>query len=259
MLARRFVGSAQNPAQTVHFTEGTCLVSPELHPYPYESHVTGGPKITYRDDFSDQRSGWPQHENSHSRRRIRLSNPEANISSATSSLRSGPLSNEPVIMTFRENAIAAYGPWWSDFRASANVATALRVDSRREESSFPYATHAAAGLVFRLNNEGYYAVLVNGAGTRDLSVKLIRREFQGDSSVETEIMPWTKVPASASAAGVNAGSELSVEAVKDQITVSADGQTVKTVRDDIYDNGYVGFLITGPGRATFRNLVVEQR
>ena len=65
-------------------------------------------------------------------------------------------------MTFRENVIAAYGPWWSDFRASATVATALPVDSRKEDSSFPYAAHPAAGLIFRLNKDGYYAVLVNG-------------------------------------------------------------------------------------------------
>ena len=259
VLARSFVGSEQNPAETVHFTEGTCEVSPRLHPYPYESHVTGGPKITYRDDFSDQHSGWPQHENSHYvAGGYELSNPKANIESATSSLRSSPLSNEPVIMTFRENVIAAYGPWWSDFHASATVAAALPVDSRKEDSSFPYAAHPAAGLIFRLNKDGYYAVLVNGAGTKDFSVKLVRREFQGDSSVETEIMPWTKAPSGASAAGVNAGSEISVEAVKDQITVFADGQPVKTVRDDTYDDGYVGFLITGPGRATFRNLVVDQ-
>ena len=78
VLARRFVGSEQNPSETVHFAEGTCLVSPELHPYPYESHVTGGPKITYRDDFSDQHSGWPQHENSHYvSGRIRAFKPES--------------------------------------------------------------------------------------------------------------------------------------------------------------------------------------
>ena len=43
VLASRFVVADPDSADIVHFLEGTCGVSPELHRYPYESHVTNGP------------------------------------------------------------------------------------------------------------------------------------------------------------------------------------------------------------------------
>jgi hypothetical protein len=57
----------------------------------------------------------------------------------------------------------------------------------------------------------------------------------------------------------SSATELSVKAIGKQISISADGQQVGSVQDNTYDQGYVGFVISGPGRAIFTNLVVEQR
>ena len=50
-----------------------------------------------------------------------------------------------------------------------------------------------------------------------------------------------------------------MDAIGSQISVFVNGQTLKTVQDDTYDEGYVGFVISGPGRAVFTDLVVEQK
>lgn len=48
-----------------------------------------------------------------------------------------------------EGILAAYGPWWHDFRASLSI-----------EGSGP----AARGMVFRLNDEGCHVLLLSGTG-----------------------------------------------------------------------------------------------
>ena len=257
-LARSFVGSVKDAAESVHFDEGSCIVSPEFHPYPYESKLTRGPIGTiYREDFSDPRSGWPNHENSHYvSGGYELSNPKGQIREISPLMKSGSLEGQAIPMAFQENVIAAYGPWWSDFRASASVNAVLTPEPREAASQAPYEVRPAAGLVFHLNQNGYYALLLSGAtGTKELSVKLVKREFQGDSQKETEIVPWTNVASRASASGT----EIAVEDIGNQISMFVGGQEVKGVRDDSFEQGYVGFVVSGPARATFKNLVVEQK
>jgi Ca-activated chloride channel family protein len=257
VLARRFVGSDDAAVESVHFEEGACTVSPAFHPYAYEPLVTGDKAKVYRDDFADPHSGWPQHENSrYVAGGYELSNPKAKISQVEQTAKSGPLMEASVLTTFRENVIAANGPWWTDFRASATMSASLMPDPRDANSLFPYAVQPAAGLVFRLNELGYYAVLVRGApGAKQFSLKVVKREFQGDSYVEADVFPWTEVSSSA----LSTGTEISIESVKNQITLFVHGQQVKTVRDDTFDGGYVGFVVSGPGHAAFKNLVVEQK
>ena len=109
-----------------------------------------------------------------------------------------------------------------------------------------------------MSSKGYYALLVSGIVTKNrLSVELVRRDFlpgeQRDYS-ETKIVPWT-------IAGLLQGSRttLSVEAREDEISIVVDGHEVKTVQDSTYDQGFVGFIVSGPEQATFKNLVVEER
>ncbi|MGB7667214.1 MAG: hypothetical protein WBL66_08150, partial [Candidatus Acidiferrales bacterium] len=52
---------------------------------------------------------------------------------------------------------------------------------------------------------------------------------------------------------------ISVKAVGGQISIYVDGLEIQTVEDDTYKQGLVGFVISGPGQATFKNLVVEQK
>ena len=65
VTVRHGVGSEIITGAPDDFTEGTCEVDPKVHPYPYESKVTQSKDGTsYREDFSDGRSGWPNRENS---------------------------------------------------------------------------------------------------------------------------------------------------------------------------------------------------
>jgi VWFA-related protein len=258
-VARRYVGAAQDGDQLVHFEEGTCIVSPKFHPYAFESKVTpnkGG--MVYREDFSDARSGWPNHKDSHYiSNAYELSINKVAIANSGQLIASGLPAETPIpTATFRDNIITAYGPWWSNFRASVDMDAVLQTVARKASTEFLQKNRPAAGLVFRMNPNGCYALLMSRVIDRKkLSVELVRRDFEGDSYKETEIVPWTEVAANPSASAT----ELSVELVGDRISMFVDSQKVTTARDDAFSQGLVGFIISGPGRATFRNLVVEQR
>lgn len=249
VFARGFIDSEADASRFVHFDPLACVVSPKFHPYPYEARVTDGPDgSVYHEDFSDPHTGWPDHPNSHY------------ISGGYQ------LSNASVFAKGAEQAtrdvIAAYGPWWINFRASVTLkalpAPQVADPERGPGWQAPDATPSAAGLVFRMSSKGYYALLVSGTVSKNrLSVELVRRDFlpgeQRDYS-ETKIVPWTIT-------GLLQNSEttLSVEAREDQISIVVDGHEVKTVQDPTYDQGFVGFIVSGPEQATFKNLVVEQK
>lgn len=255
VLTRRFVGSEQGAAQFVRFDPGTCTVSAKFQPYPYESKLTKGPDgMIYREDFSSPSSGWPNRADSHYvRDGYELSNPKMELTGPIPSpmaLGSGMEAAGPV--AFREDVVAAYGPWWTDLRASVDMNASLGT------LHVPYKRTASAGLVFRMNPQGYYALLVRGAAKKDeISMALVRRNFEGDIYRQTQIVPWMEVPASPVRSKTQM--KLSVEDMGDRITVFVDGREVKSVRDDSFTQGLVGFVISGPGRVTFRNLVVEQK
>lgn len=253
VLTRHFVGSEQEAAQFVRFDAGMCTVSAKFQPYPYESKLTHGPDgMVYREDFSSPGSGWPNHADSHYvRDGYELANPKMQIAGPVPAAM-GPGSAMEAVgpVAFREDVVAAYGPWWSNLHASVDMNAALGI------MPLPHKGTASAGLVFRMNPQGYYALLVRGAVHKDaISVELVRRNFEGDIYRETQIVPWTEVPAPPS----KSGTELSVEDIGDRITVFVGGREVKGVQDGAFAHGLVGFVISGPGRATFRNLVVEQK
>lgn len=269
VLTRHFVYSQQDAPQFVGFDEATCTVSPRLQPYPYESKLSRGPSGTiYRDDFADSHSGWPIHENSrYVSGGYELSNLAVKVGNADDSLRVATMggSGMPSLvsvatetMAVRENVVAAYGPWWANFRASLGVKMTPAQELLNTKSPFPYAAHPAAGLLFRMNPKGYYALLLgNPAKKNEASVKLVRRDFRSNpygDYTETEIVPWTAIENTPSIA-----TELSVEAAGNQISIFVGGQEIKTARDETYSQGWVGMLVSGPGHATFSNLVVEQR
>ena len=250
VLARRFVDSQRDASQFVHFDQATCTVSSQSYPYPYEADLTRGPGgMTYHEDFSDAHSGWPIHEDSHYvSGGYELSNPEVQVDSVTEAMRSSAMdasalphaspTGPSTSATFRKNVIAAYGPWWIDFHASVTVKVVPAPQSQGARSPFPYATRPAAGLVFRMNSKGYYALLLSGiVKKKKLSVELVRRDFLPDTQqdyAETQIVPWTTV-----AQTTPSGTELSVEDVGNRISISVDGQEVGTVRDGTYDQGWV--------------------
>jgi VWFA-related protein len=262
VLASRYVVANPGSANIVHFVEGRCIVSPEFHPYPFESHVTDEPSgPVYRDDFSDPSSGWPQHPDSHyvsggyelstfvqpSSDNSESSPPsERDLSSAR--LTTG----RPA--TYDENVIAAYGPSWPGFRVFATMRPLFGPASNGPERRFSKPVRATAGLVFRINQEGYYALLLSHPPKdKKFSFELVARRFEGDSFTESVIVPWTPIE-------VSSPSEISlaVENIGDRITLFVDGQNVGSARDATFSEGDAGFIVSAPASATFSNFLIEQ-
>jgi Ca-activated chloride channel homolog len=258
VLARRFVDTSQDALQSVHFDEKTCTVSPNFHPYPYESKLSRDPAgMIYREDFSDPHSGWPIHKDSHYiTGGYELSNPKVDVSNNGQLIPgAAPTASPADKTTFQQDVVAAYGPWWSDFRASVTMSAQLEKVSRSAGAEFLHNSFPASGFLFRMGLNGYYALLARNTPDKNkVLVELVRRALFGNSYTEMTLVPWTVVPG-ASAAEL----KLSVEAIGSQISIFVDGQELKTVNDDTYDEGYVGFVISGPGVAAFRNLVVDQK
>ena len=158
------------------------------------------------------------------------------------------------IAIYRENVVAAYGPSWRDFRVSATMRPVLGRASNGQEQKFPKRVRSTAGLVFRMNQAGYYALLLGGPPKdKNFSFELVARRFEGDSFAESVIVPWSSI-----VARLPSEIKLAVEDIGDQITVFVDGQQVGSARDDTFSEGYVGFTVSAPARATFGNLLVEQ-
>ncbi len=76
-----------------------------------------------------------------------------------------------------EVKLAAYGPWWYDFRASVSV---------DEEQS----NAEAEGMIFRLNERGYYAVLLQTIHGSGGYFKLVKQNWFDRARV---VIPMTKI------------------------------------------------------------------
>jgi hypothetical protein len=271
VVTSRFIVANPGAAEFVHYVGRTCAVSPEFYPYPYESHVTTGRTGEfYRDDFSDRNSGWPQHPDSHyvpggyelSTLDQRDAGSKNNTAASGSDLIGlsglGPLgqAQKPAIV-FQNNVVAAYGPSWRDLRISASMKAVFGPVSG-VHVRFAHPVHPAAGLVFRMNEEGYYALLVKPSAEyinkEKLAFEVVVRTFQGDSFAESVVLPWTKVDHASPE-----DAQLAVEDIGDQITIIVNGRQAGTTRDDTFTTGYVGFTVSAPAQATFSNLLVEER
>jgi hypothetical protein len=244
VAAQRAAGSEASAENSVHFEAGGCSVSPRDHPYPWEAFVTGWDpysapplqNVRYHETFTDPQSGWPDRDGS------RYRNGAYEMSDGPG--RSGLLRNV-------QGSLAAYGPWWTDFRASITVAPA-RV--------------RANGMVFRLNSRGYYAFLLLETNSPDrkgdaLNFKFTRRYWSQHSDVD--IVPWTIVDDLESKLieeqGRHAGGNvrISVEAKGDRLTMLIDDIHVAELQDGTFPDGYVGMAMFGSGTTLFRDLVVE--
>ena len=262
VLKNRFMVANPDVAKLVHYVEGTCTVSPEFHQYPYDSHVTEGPGgMVYRDDFSDPRSGWPQHSHSHyvsgGYELSTLERTGTDVTQQPTIATAEMSSNSTSINTYREKVVAAYGPSWHDFRVSARMQpTFERPHIGDVQRQFARPVQPAAGLVFRMNERGYYALLLSSSTERknNLAFALVAMTFRGDSFTQSMIMPWTTVDRT-SLTEV----QVAVQDIADEITIFVDGQQVGVTHDDKFADGYVGLTVSAPAHARFSNLLVEQR
>ena len=222
--ARRSVGS-ESPMEAVRFTATGCAVSPQGHPYPWESRVTSNSSspMIYHEDFSDPRSGWPIHHDRASRAGYIPGGYEvAGRLRADDSVPGA----KGLIAKPADTAIAAYGPWWDNFRASALV------DAQ-------WGPPSSAGLVFHVNESGYYAFLLTPPGdARQMAFELVKGNWDG---TRAEIIPRTPI-AELEQFGKH---KLAVECNRGQIALSVDGHQVGSVRDTTFQYGLAGFGVFG--------------
>lgn len=212
-----------------HFSANNCAISPREHPYPYESKlVRHGDRIVYREDFSDPRSGWPFNDS------CGYGSSEYHIT------------RKGAIDSLGEGSVCAFGPWWNDIRASVSVKSPTAVKAAG------WTTASAAGLVFRLNDNGYYALLVGAMP--ELYAKLIAKQF--NQPHEVDLTPWTPVDQSRRSE-LREWNRLRVECHGDVLTLFINDLRVAIVKDARFGDGYVGLTLFGPGHAVFRDLIAE--
>jgi len=247
---RRGVGSQTTGALSTDFTGGTCEVSPKVHPYSYESKVVrNGDATSYREDFSDTRSGWPNRENS----RYISSGYELSNSGESKAEPAGSVIGETRYFAPQRDVIAAHGPWWIDFRESAVLE---KIPATPKSSpDLPAADQSAAGLVFRMNDAGYYALLLTESPkAKKLWFKVEKRQY--GTTFATGLIPWTAFPLPE---GAPSEITASIECLGKQITVFINDQQVGQAQDDNYSQGEAGFILSGIGRVKFHNLIVTSR
>jgi Ca-activated chloride channel family protein len=226
----------------VHFEGAGCTISPRDHPYPWESHVTStaSSPVIYQENFSDPRSGWPD-------RRFDLVNHLAAYYSkegyevyrrCADCMLSGKATRGVVTVT-GDAAVAAYGPWWNNFRASATI------EGKWTDGA------SSVGLVFDFMEDGYYALLLPKPQKDKVSFQLVRGRWNGERS---DLVPRRDlVPAE----GRGKLHRLGVESVNGRIRLWVDDRYAGIVQDAQLRYGLVGFGAFGNARMIVHQLRVE--
>ena len=222
--ARHSVGSG-SAMEAVHFAATGCAVSPQEHPYPWESRVTSNSSSfrVYHEDFSDPRSGWPNHHD-----RATSAHYIAGGYEVSRRLMPGHALDTPVegvIADLADTVVAAYGPWWDNFRASAQV-EAL------------WGPPNDVGLVLDVNESGYYALLLTPPVDGRVAFEFVKGGWDG---TRAEIIPRTPI-AELERFGKH---KLSVECNRGQITLAVDDRQVGSIQDTTFEYGLVGLGVFG--------------
>jgi len=197
----------------------------------------------YQEDFSDPRSGWPnRHDplrNAHYRTHggYELSR---NFCPATA-----PVAASGEFVTQTDSVVAAYGPWWNNFRATATMKIAWG-------SRCPNGSKPAAGLLFHVMEQGFYGLLVGHAAGNGLSFELVRGMW---GSPIFQLIPWTKLTSTPYDSGREY--KLAVEYRRPTIKIDIDGRTVGTAQDTTFQYGLMGFGVFDKGRLDIGDLSVE--
>jgi hypothetical protein len=136
--------------------------------------------------------------------------------------------------------IAAYGPWWGDFRLSAKIECNWR------------AADSAAGVAFDLNEAGYYSFLLDRPGGHgQMAFELVAGSATGARSV---IIPRTPVSERDSP-----GKTHTLEVVRkgDSISLALDNHHLGSVRDATFPIGLAGVSVFKASRLVIHELRIE--
>ena len=270
VMARRGVGASTENGP-VRFETSTCEVSPKDHPYPWEPNSvrTISGDLMYHEDFSDPKSGWPN-------RREQIPKGSGEYRPGLQFIPGGyEISRHPpanLISTGpnAEGAVVAYGPSWDNVRASVSVQSDMALTRDPQGKPLLYAP-TAAGLVFHLNEAGYYAAMLTGGlvhypwhmkNTKIVQFKLVRKLFGEDGPGQyTELIPWTmfglsiepEIPLNRNTTTYKIG----IEYKNGEITVFVNDSRVASIHDDRLPTGLAGMAVFGTGDAIFHDLLVE--
>ncbi len=265
VVARRDVGS-ETPDLPVHFAASSCEVSAKEHPYPFELRVSRNSSgaLTYREDYSDPRTGWPNHREVIPNLSARSAGPyryqpglryvadgyEISRTARSNMFLTGPVTAGPVAA----GTVVTYGPSWSDFRASVLVEADF---TRIDKDTF---NAAAAGLVFHMSGSAYQALLLTGTvdpkHQRYISFKLVKKTFANDP--DSDLVPWTRIIPIDSPSEQKRARKISIDHRRGEIVALVDDQVVARVRDPMFSYGEIGLALFGNGRVVFHDLLVEE-
>ena len=217
----------------------------QAQPKPFESNVQirEGHSV-YSDDFSQKASGWPIKDG------FFYQNGEYHIKIP--------------------GTAAANGPWMSDMRASISVEVkaTLHKPGMRLETVGTYnpglvgtgqteviESLPGAGLVFRLNEKGFYALLIsNWAGSNDVFFKLVRKDILTNQVFD--ILPWARGGGEKLNKGMRR--KLGVNCQGDFIQLFLDDRLVGGLHDQTLADGLAGMVVFGRAHGVFDDLVVEE-
>ena len=222
-----------------------------LRPYPYESKMASRNGCTvYHEDFQNEASGWPSKERYHYAAgayqivSTKHPAPEHTFSLSPGYFPMGDLgSADPA-----EGVLVANGPSFGDLNAS--VSLELKPTGGAGDLA------AAAGLVFRLNDRGYYAVIISksASGSRKISFKLVKKYYF--ETTARDLLPWTEFPLSDLRDSTQR--KISVGCRGAVITILLQGHPAAKCEDRDFDKGLVGMILYGTGHAVFQDLLAEE-
>lgn len=228
-----------------------------LRPYPYESKMTvKNGRTIYHEDFQSKESGWP------SKRSFHYGNGTYQIASGARRVDYSELPPSPYLLPSTvsglgggagpaEGVLVANGPWFGDVNASVSV------ELKSGGGAGDMAT--AAGLVFHLNDRGYYAVIISkaAAGSHEIALKLVKKYHYEQAT--SDLLPWTQIPLSDLIPGPQ--DRIEVQCRGAVISISLQGRPVAKFEDhsfNRFNEGLVGMILYGTGRAVFRDLLAEE-
>jgi Ca-activated chloride channel family protein len=194
-------------------------------PYEIKTEHRDG-QVIFREDFSDPATGWPQKPGfflKEGRYHLEQLRPKA----------------------FNEGRVAANGPWWTDLEASVVV----EFESAQDFRSGP----PAAGLVFRLNERGYYALVISHpVGFAKVYYKLVEKFH---AAAAHDLLFWDQEWRTGPSRPFQ--HTLGVVCRGNLIQLYVDGLRVRELRDESFSDGIVGTVLFGEGHAVFDDLLAQ--
>jgi hypothetical protein len=141
------------------------------------------------------------------------------------------------------------GPSFKDFRAAVTVEFKSGPRQGGSGLSGGFMSSPGAALVFRCNADGYYAFLIaavpGGGRGRFKLIKSVGGQW-------VEMVRWTPEPV------IGWRSKLGVTCRGNRMELSINGRFVGEIKDDSFQQGTAGLLLSESGHVMFDDLVVEE-